>query len=84
MSDIERTDDSGALRHREPFVLLDDSLGRDGRCWLFEKPLEVVRCDWPEDVDGALARIAAAGARGLYGAGFLSYELGYLGKAINL
>lgn len=63
---------------RDAFVLLDDSLGRDGRCWLFEKPLEIVRCEAPEAVEPALARLAAAGAGGLYAAGFLSYELGYL------
>jgi para-aminobenzoate synthetase / 4-amino-4-deoxychorismate lyase len=62
----------------EAFVLLDDSLGRNGRCWLFERPLEVVRCDRPEEVEAALARLTAAGAEGLYAAGFLSYELGYL------
>ena len=70
-------DATGAGEH-EAFVLLDDSLRRDGRCWLFERPLEVVRCDRPEEVEAALARLAAAGAKGLYGAGFLSYELGYL------
>ncbi len=62
----------------DAFVLLDDSLGRNGACWLFEKPLEVVRCDRPEEAEPALARLAAAGAEGLYSAGFLSYELGYL------
>ena len=31
------------------FVLLDDSLTPDGRCLLFEAPVEVVRCDRPED-----------------------------------
>ena len=62
----------------DAFVLLDDSLGRSGCCRLFEKPLEVVRCERPEEVDAALARLAAAGAEGLWVAGYLSYELGYL------
>jgi para-aminobenzoate synthetase/4-amino-4-deoxychorismate lyase len=61
-----------------PFVLLDDSLTPGGRCLLFEKPVEVVRCDEPDQAEAALARVAAAGGRGLYAAGFMSYELGYL------
>lgn len=78
MSDRPKSGDAAGEGEREPFVLLDDSLGRNGRCWLFERPLEVVRCERPGDVAAALARLAAAGAEGLYGAGFLSYELGYL------
>lgn len=63
---------------QETFVLLDDSLGRGAGSWLFEAPVEIVRCDRPEEAEAALSRIAEAGTRGLYGAGFLSYELGYL------
>jgi hypothetical protein len=76
----DRSKDGGAARggERDAFVLLDDSLSRTDRCWLFERPMEVVRCDRPEDVEAALLRLAAAGANGLFGAGFLSYELGYL------
>ncbi len=69
---------TGSNGRREPFVLLDDSLGLEGRCRLFEAPVEVVRCDRPEDAPAALARVADAARRGLYAAGFLSYELGYL------
>ncbi len=61
-----------------PFVLLDDSLSPDGRCALFEEPVEVVRCDDPAGAEAALEAIAQAGARGLHAAGFLAYELGYL------
>ncbi len=78
MSDRSKSGDAAGGSEREAFVLLDDSLGRYGRCWLFERPVDVVRCDRPADVEAALARLAAAGAEGLYGAGFLSYELGYL------
>ncbi|MEE8227083.1 MAG: chorismate-binding protein, partial [Kiloniellales bacterium] len=69
---------TGSNGRRGPFVLLDDSLGLEGRCRLFEAPVEVVRCDRPEDAPAALARVADAARRGLYAAGFLSYELGYL------
>ena len=61
-----------------PFVLLDDSLAADGRSTLFTEPREVLRCDAPEEVPAALARLAEAGRQGLYAAGFLAYELGYL------
>jgi para-aminobenzoate synthetase/4-amino-4-deoxychorismate lyase len=74
---LSREETDGGER-RGPFVLLDDSLGLEGRCRLFEAPVEVVRCDRPEDAPAALARVAEAGRRGLYAAGFLSYELGYL------
>jgi len=62
----------------EAFVLLDDSLRRSGCCRLFEKPLEVVRCERPEEVDAALARLSTAAAEGLWAAGYLAYEVGYL------
>ncbi len=61
-----------------PFVLLDDSLAADGRSYLFTEPREVLRCDAPEEVPAALARLSEAGRQGLTAAGFLAYELGYL------
>ncbi len=62
-----------------PFVLIDDSLSGflGGQCRLFSDPLEIVACDSPNGVAGALDAIASAGARGLHAAGFMSYELGY-------
>jgi para-aminobenzoate synthetase/4-amino-4-deoxychorismate lyase len=63
---------------RQPFVLIDDSLSPGGDAWLFEDPVEIVACDDPTDVNEALDRIAVAGRDGLYAAGFLAYELGYL------
>lgn len=65
----------------ETFVLIDDSLSGRGDAWLFENPVEIVACDDPVLVQDALARIEEAGARGLYAAGFMSYELGYLLEA---
>lgn len=64
--------------NRQPFVLIDDSLSPGGNAWLFENPVEIVVCDDPDDVNEALDRIAGAGSRGLYAAGFMAYELGYL------
>jgi para-aminobenzoate synthetase/4-amino-4-deoxychorismate lyase len=78
MSDRSKGSDAAGGGERETFVLLDDSLGRNGRCWLFERPMDVVRCERPEEVEAALVRLAAAAAEGLYCAGYLSYELGYL------
>jgi len=63
---------------RPPFVLLDDNLTPGGHTYLFQDPVEVLRCDRPDDLDRCLARLDAAGARGLYAAGYLAYELGYL------
>ncbi len=62
----------------KPFVLIDDSLSPGGNGWLFENPVEIVACDDPGGVEQALGRVAAAGREGLYAAGFLAYELGYL------
>ena len=61
-----------------PFVLIDDSLSSGGDAWLFENPMEIVACDDPAGVGEALDRIARAGHDGLYAAGFMAYELGYL------
>ncbi len=63
---------------RQSFVLIDDSLSPGGDAWLFENPVEIVACDDPAGVGGALDRIAGAGRGGLYAAGFMAYELGYL------
>jgi len=63
---------------RAPFVLLDDNLSPGGGAYLFENPVEVLCCDRPEELGDALVRLDAAGARGLYAAGYLAYELGYL------
>jgi len=63
-----------------PFVLIDDSLSGifGGRCRLFTDPVDIVACDEPKGVADALDAIASAGARGLYAAGFMAYELGYV------
>lgn len=62
----------------EGFVLLDNSTSLDAVSKLFEKPVEIIRADAPEDVEAALAALQAGIARGLHAAGFFSYEFGYL------
>lgn len=62
----------------EAFVLLDDNLTPGGRALLFQKPVEIVRCDRPQDAAAALERIADLSARGHHLAGYFAYELGYL------
>jgi para-aminobenzoate synthetase / 4-amino-4-deoxychorismate lyase len=62
----------------EGFVLLDNSTSLEAVSELYEDPIEIIRADTPEDVDGALRSIEAGIKRGLHAAGFFSYELGYL------
>ena len=61
-----------------PFVLLDDGRAPDGRCFLLTDPDQVLVCERPEDVPATLDAIGKAGERGLFAAGFMSYELGYV------
>jgi para-aminobenzoate synthetase/4-amino-4-deoxychorismate lyase len=65
--------------NQTPFVLIDDSLSGvlGGHCRLFRDPVEIITCNDPDGVADALDAIATAGARGLYAAGFMAYELGY-------
>ncbi len=61
-----------------PFVLLDDRLSPGESSVLFEDPVDILRCDAPEQAGKTLDDLAAALGRGLHAAGFLSYELGML------
>jgi para-aminobenzoate synthetase/4-amino-4-deoxychorismate lyase len=70
--------DRPATAASAPFVLLDDRLSQGAASRLFENPVEILRCDAPNEVEAALARLDEGLARGLSAAGFLSYELGYL------
>lgn len=60
------------------FILFDDSREPNGRSYLFAEPLRIIRADHPHEVENALSEVSAAVAGGLYAAGFLSYELGYV------
>ncbi|HEX4179526.1 MAG TPA: aminodeoxychorismate synthase component I [Caulobacteraceae bacterium] len=64
-------------RWPRPFVLLEDRLDRRRPARLFRDPATIVRCDRPDQVEGALRRIEAGLGAGLHAAGFLAYELGY-------
>jgi len=59
-------------------VLLEDRLAAEAQAQLYCDPVEIVRSDDSATVADALERLAAAKARGLHAAGFLSYELGYV------
>jgi para-aminobenzoate synthetase/4-amino-4-deoxychorismate lyase len=62
----------------EGFVLLDNSTSLDALSELFERPVEIIRADTPEQVGPALEALQAGVGNGLHAAGFFSYELGYL------
>lgn len=63
---------------QEGFVLLDNSTRPDAISLLFERPKAIIRADVPAEVPAALKALAQAPPRGLYAAGFFSYELGYI------
>jgi aminodeoxychorismate synthase component I len=59
-----------------PYVVFED--GReDGRVLLFDHPEEIIVAHEASEVADAFARMEAATKRGLYLAGYASYELGY-------
>lgn len=59
-----------------PYVVFED--GREaGRVQLFEAPEEIIVAREPAEAPAAFARMEAASRRGLYLAGYASYELGY-------
>ncbi|QGM96199.1 aminodeoxychorismate synthase component I [Methylocystis parvus] len=59
-----------------PYVVFED--GREGgRALLFDEPEEIIVAREPSEVRDAFARMEAATTRGLYLAGYASYELGY-------
>ncbi|MFT3732339.1 MAG: aminodeoxychorismate synthase component I [Hyphomicrobium sp.] len=62
----------------EGFVLLDNSTSLDAISELFERPVEILRADSPDEVAPALSALQRGIERGLHAAGFFSYELGYL------
>jgi para-aminobenzoate synthetase/4-amino-4-deoxychorismate lyase len=59
-------------------VLLHDTLSPSGRNLLFENPIEVLSAWGAEAARQALVRLESVSSEGLWAAGFLSYELGYL------
>lgn len=63
---------------RDIHMVLDDPLSRDGSAWLLRAPRQLIVCNDPPEVPAGLALIEAGLQRGLWAAGFLAYELGYL------
>ena len=59
-------------------VLLHDNLDPAGGNLLFAAPREVLTAHDLPSAHAALARLEAANAQGLWAAGYLSYELGYV------
>ncbi len=59
-------------------VLLHDNLNPDGRNLLFTQPREVLLAHDANTARMALQRLAEAGQRNLWAAGYLSYEAGFL------
>ena len=59
-------------------VLLHDNLNPHGQNLLFTQPREVLVAHDAETARAVLARLAEAGREGLWAAGYLSYELGFL------
>jgi para-aminobenzoate synthetase component I len=59
-----------------PYVLFEDGRAA-GRVQLFEAPEALIVAREPGEVKDAFARMEAASNRGLYLAGYASYELGY-------
>jgi para-aminobenzoate synthetase/4-amino-4-deoxychorismate lyase len=59
-------------------VLLHDNLDPGGQSLLFARPREVLVAHDAVSARAALLRLAGAGKEGLWAAGYLAYELGYL------
>lgn len=62
----------------ETFVLLENSKDPLGRSFLYEKPEQIVRADNPDQVAAAFAAIEEGLGQGMYAAGWVSYETGYV------
>lgn len=58
-----------------PYILLDDQIAQDVR--YYEDPIDVLRADTPEAVEGVFQHLADYHRQGYYLAGFCAYELGY-------
>src|SRR5215217_2089446 len=59
-------------------VLLHDTLDPRGNNLLFAAPRDILVAHDADEALTALARLEAAGDRGLWAAGYLAYELGFL------
>jgi para-aminobenzoate synthetase/4-amino-4-deoxychorismate lyase len=64
------------MQLKPPFVWLEDRLGPEPHGLLFERPVEIVRCDTPGGLEAAFDRLEGGLARGLHAAGLFAYDLG--------
>ena len=60
------------------YVLLEDSMSPQGWSWLYRDPVDIICCETPEDWAIGLAALQDSVSSGLYAAGWVSYEAGYL------
>lgn len=69
---------SSSMLQQAPRFLFDNSADpAGGRALLLEHPVEIIRADTLAHVPGAIHKLQQAIDRGLYAAGFFSYEMGY-------
>ncbi|HEY2048050.1 MAG TPA: hypothetical protein VGH03_01805, partial [Caulobacteraceae bacterium] len=66
------------MKPEPPFVLLEDRLDRSAPARLYTRPVNIIRCDDPDQVEPAFARLETGLHSGLHAAGFLAYELGHV------
>ena len=57
------------------FALLDNNFD-DDQAWLFEQPIDFVRCDQNGNVEQAFEKLRFARQQGFYAVGMMAYELG--------
>ena len=62
------------LRAPRPFVLLDANYHDDDMSHLFRDPVEIISVTGDEDITVAMARLEQGLDKGLFAAGFVSYE----------
>lgn len=60
------------------FLLLEDNSNPESQVLFFTEPVEILTCSDAASLGDALMQIEAATKRGLWAAGFLTYEAGYL------
>lgn len=61
---------------KKPYIFLDDQLADTTR--LYQDPVEVVTVTRPDDIEPAFQRLRDYHQKGLYLAGLVSYEMGYV------
>jgi para-aminobenzoate synthetase/4-amino-4-deoxychorismate lyase len=65
------------LRASRPFVLLDANYHDDDMTHLFRDPVEIISVTGDKDITAAMAQLEQGLDKGLFAAGFVSYEAAY-------